>query len=111
MVTLVGGVNPLSVSVQSGKTYEEEFDIETRRAHVRALPSALAYIFPSRSAKDAALHGAQRSPKRPKSSTVPLPRLPLPLTAFLGYDQEIQGDTAEKRLDIRCAQRTDKFCK
>ena len=34
---LVKGVNPMSVSVQSGKTYEEEFDIETQRAKVHIL--------------------------------------------------------------------------
>jgi len=28
-----------------------------------------------------------------------------------GYDRRVQGDTAEERLDMRCATKADKFCK
>ena len=28
-----------------------------------------------------------------------------------GYDKKVKGKTAEERLDLRCAMKTDKFCK
>ena len=28
-----------------------------------------------------------------------------------GYDRKVNGDTAQERLDLRCAMKTDKFCK
>mmetsp|Transcript_17424 Transcript_17424/g.31126 ORF Transcript_17424/g.31126 Transcript_17424/m.31126 type:complete len:110 (-) Transcript_17424:317-646(-) len=28
-----------------------------------------------------------------------------------GYDRKVKGENAEERLDIRCATKTDKFCK
>ena len=41
------------------------------------------------------------------------PRLDLALTGgqSAGYDRKVNGDTAEERLDLRCAMKTDKFCK
>ena len=38
-----------------------------------------------------------------------LPRLPAPPAA--GYSKKIKGKTAEERLDMRAAMKTDKFCK
>eukprot|EP00210_Caulerpa_lentillifera_P009499 g9059.t1 len=80
--TKVKGIDPTSVSVQSGKTYEEEFDIETKRANEskpRSTAWGISYAKPPK-----ILHG---------------------------YNREVKGDTAEERLDLRCAKRTDKFCK
>ncbi|GMH43078.1 hypothetical protein BSKO_11000 [Bryopsis sp. KO-2023] len=75
-------INPTAVSVQSGKAYEEEFSLEM----------------------EAAQAGKSRSTPWGSSFAEP-PKI------LHGYDREIKGDTAEERLDLRCARRTDKFCK
>ncbi|KAK9807932.1 hypothetical protein WJX73_004232 [Symbiochloris irregularis] len=76
-------IDPKSVAVQSGKTYEEEFALQMEKAKegkVKNTPWGSSYRAPND-----ILHG---------------------------YDAPIKKfDTAEKRLDLRCAVKTDKFCK
>ncbi|EFJ49172.1 hypothetical protein VOLCADRAFT_104372 [Volvox carteri f. nagariensis] len=71
-----------AVNVMSGKTYEEEFDLETKRVKegkARSTPWGCGYRAPP-----AILHG---------------------------YTAKVTGKTAEERLDLRAASKSDKFCK
>ncbi|GFR48480.1 hypothetical protein Agub_g10376 [Astrephomene gubernaculifera] len=75
-------IAPTAVNVMSGKTYEEEFDLETKRVKegkARSTPWGTGYRAPP-----AILHG---------------------------YTGKVTGKTAEERLDLRSASKSDKFCK
>ena len=43
--------------------------------------------------------------------TVRLPTPPLTLCTHAGYTRKVTGNTAEERLDMRAATKSDKFCK
>ncbi|KXZ50951.1 hypothetical protein GPECTOR_14g197 [Gonium pectorale] len=71
-----------AVNVMSGKTYEEEFDLETKRVKEgksKSTPWGCGYRAPP-----AILHG---------------------------YTAKVTGKTAEERLDLRSASKSDKYCK
>ncbi|KAK9830578.1 hypothetical protein WJX81_000428 [Elliptochloris bilobata] len=71
-----------AVSVQTGKTYEQEFSLEIEKAKegkVKNTPWGSSFRAPPQ-----ILHG---------------------------YDKPVTGKSAQERLDIRCAVKTDKFCK
>ncbi|GLC50558.1 hypothetical protein PLESTB_000393100 [Pleodorina starrii] len=75
-------VAPTAVNVMSGKTYEEEFDLETKRVKegkAKSTPWGCGYRAPP-----AILHG---------------------------YTAKVTGKSAEERLDMRSAAKSDKFCK
>ncbi|GLC39219.1 hypothetical protein PLESTM_000865200 [Pleodorina starrii] len=75
-------VAPTAVNVMSGKTYEEEFDLETKRVKegkAKSTPWGCGYRAPP-----AILHG---------------------------YTTKVTGKSAEERLDMRSAAKSDKFCK
>eukprot|EP00884_Botryococcus_braunii_P019765 jgi/Botrbrau1/6472/Bobra.0034s0046.1 len=75
-------ISAASVSVQSGKAYEQEFALEMEKAKegkVKNTPWGSSYRAPPK-----ILHG---------------------------YSAPVTGKTAEERLDLRCAVRGDKFCK
>eukprot|EP01023_Acetabularia_acetabulum_P059381 TRINITY_DN71367_c0_g1_i1.p2 TRINITY_DN71367_c0_g1~~TRINITY_DN71367_c0_g1_i1.p2 ORF type:complete len:129 (-),score=29.37 TRINITY_DN71367_c0_g1_i1:93-479(-) len=72
-----------SISIVSGKNYEEEFSLEMAKAK----------------------EGKTRS--TPWGSTFRAPP-----TVLHGYSEKLKGSgNAEQRLDVRCAMRADKFCK
>jgi len=73
---------PGAVSILSGKTYEEELSSEIRKSET-----------------------GQKKNTPWGSTFVQAPKI------LHGYDREVTGDTAEERLDIRCAQKGDKFCR
>eukprot|EP01024_Parvocaulis_polyphysoides_P049418 TRINITY_DN4785_c0_g1_i1.p3 TRINITY_DN4785_c0_g1~~TRINITY_DN4785_c0_g1_i1.p3 ORF type:complete len:131 (-),score=25.39 TRINITY_DN4785_c0_g1_i1:290-682(-) len=72
-----------SISIVSGKTYEEEFCFEMAKARegkTRSTPWGSSFRAPPE-----VLHG---------------------------YTEKVKGDVnAEQRLDVRCAMKADKFCK
>ncbi|CAL5227745.1 g10761 [Coccomyxa viridis] len=75
-------IKAASVSVQSNRTYEQEFALEMQKAQdgkVKNTPWGSSF----KKAPDI-LHG---------------------------YSAPITGKNAEERLDLRCAIKTDKFCK
>ncbi|GLI64945.1 hypothetical protein VaNZ11_008347 [Volvox africanus] len=71
-----------AVNVMSGKTYEEEFDLETKRVK-------------EGKAKNTPWGCGYRAPP----------------TILHGYTTKVTGKTAEERLDLRAAAKSDKFCK
>lgn len=75
-------VDPSAVNVMSGKKYEEEFDLETKRA----------------------LEGKVKNTPWGSSFRAP-PEI------LHGYAQKVTGKNAEERLDLRSARKSDKFCK
>lgn len=75
------------ISIQSGKTYEDEFEFEKQRRKEAAAGKAMIKNTPWGSSYRAApeiLHG---------------------------YTKKVTGSTAEERLDMRAATKSDKFAK
>ena len=143
------------MSVQSGRTYEQEFALEIAKAKVRPRRGcplvAAAVLCKTRLQNDEGsqrrvcstqegkvkntpwgssfrapqqiLHGklpVEQAHANPfvlntgsqtllYSTQASLSGLLVPTSA--GYDKAITGKTAHERLDIRCAVKTDKFCK
>ncbi|DBA73624.1 hypothetical protein WJX79_003261 [Trebouxia sp. C0005] len=80
--TTGGKLDPTAVSVQSGKTYEQEFAPEIERAQTG------------------------------KSKTTPWGSGYRPAPPLLhGYKRIVTGENASERLDMRAAVKADKFCK
>lgn len=75
-------IDPKSVSVQSGKTYEQEFSLQMEKAK-------------SGKVKNTPWGSSFRAPQE----------------VLHGYSAPVKGANAEERLDLRCAIKTDKFCK
>eukprot|EP00775_Hariotina_reticulata_P012558 gene12558-12690_t len=75
-------VDPAAINVQTGKTYEQEFDLEQQRM------------------------------AKPKVKTTPWGSSYREAPEILhGYSHKVKGDTASERLDMRAATKADKFCK
>ncbi|KAG2493842.1 hypothetical protein HYH03_008058 [Edaphochlamys debaryana] len=71
-----------AVNVMSGKNYEQEFDLETKRVQegkAKSTPWGCGY---------------RKAPE-----------------ILHGYTTKVTGKTAEERLDMRAASKSDKFCK
>jgi len=73
---------PTAINVMSGKNYEEEFDLENARM----------------------LTGHKKNTPWGSSHRI-APEI------LHGYDRKVTGVTAEERLDMRAATKTDRFCK
>lgn len=75
-------VDAAAISVQSGKTYEQEFDFEQKRL------------------------------KEGKTRTTPWgSTFRAPPEILHGYTTKVTGKNPQERLDLRCASKSDKFCK
>ena len=122
-----------------GKGYEELFPYESQRAAVRSTPLALrnpidsavvAHAPPSccgvllrpvessefRERRDVLTSGGgwwvSRSRQESKGRTVCFGTNYRAAPEILhGYNRKVKGDTVEERLDMRCGQKADKFCK
>ncbi|KAG2437924.1 hypothetical protein HXX76_005540 [Chlamydomonas incerta] len=73
---------PTAINVMSGKNYEQEFDIEMKRVQ-------------EGKAKSTPWGCGYRAPP----------------AILHGYTSKVTGKTAEERLDMRSAAKSDKFCK
>ncbi len=93
----------------AGKNYDEEFASEIekgRTGQVKNTPWGSSYAKTPK-----ILHGKQiviTPPFYHASCTSPHAT---PAAVHAGYDREVKGVTPEERLDIRVAQRSDKFCR
>lgn len=75
-------VDPLAINVMSGKSYEQEFDLEQERM------------------------------KKPKVKSTPWGSTYRAAPEILhGYSSKVTGRNASERLDMRAATKADKFCK
>eukprot|EP00879_Flechtneria_rotunda_P002967 GHRR01003184.1.p1 GENE.GHRR01003184.1~~GHRR01003184.1.p1 ORF type:complete len:129 (+),score=46.39 GHRR01003184.1:327-713(+) len=75
-------IAPTAINVMSGKSYEQEFDLEQQRM------------------------------AKPKVKTTPWGSSYREAPEILhGYSHKVKGDTASERLDMRSATKSDKFCK
>ena len=101
--------------MRAGKNYEEEFASEIEKGktgQVKNTPWGSSYAKTPK-----ILHGKSCSRSWSYGPALFLVVPGLRLSAIkkcllaVGYDREVKGNTAEERLDIRCAQRSDKFAR
>ena len=114
LTALLVSSSQLCLHAGTGKNYEEEFATEIekgRTGQVKNTPWGSSYaktpkiLHGERTAVCQQLHLAYRHRTARPSLHVSS------VAGHAGYDREVKGVTAEERLDIRVAQRSDKFCR